>query len=172
MASVNKVILIGNLGKEPEGRVMPSGTQVTKFSLATNEKWKDKKTGEMQTKTEWHNIVMYNKLAEIGATLLKKGMSVYIEGSISTDKWKDKEGQDKTTTSIVASVMQILSGMEAIKRQLIDSGAIKLRPSSGLRLQNIKEKESEAPASIMTSGLMRLPFQNITTSMEDDDLPF
>jgi single-strand DNA-binding protein len=155
MASVNKVILIGNLGKEPECKCMPSGTQVTKFSLATNEKWKDKKTGEMQTKTEWHNIVMYNKLAE-RAAFLKKGMSVYIEGSISTNKWKDKDGQDKTTTNIAASAMQILSGMEEIKRQLEDmGGGIKNFPGE-LTLKNIPEHKAQT-----TLGFFA-----------DDDLPF
>ncbi|XZG69715.1 single-stranded DNA-binding protein [Chitinibacteraceae bacterium HSL-7] len=110
MASLNKVLLIGNLGREPEVRFMPSGGAVCNFSIATTERYKDKQ-GQQQEKTEWHNIVMYNRLAEIAGEYLKKGSSVYIEGRIQTRKWQDKQtGADRYTTEIVADQMQMLSG--------------------------------------------------------------
>ena len=108
MASVNKVILIGNLGKDPETRYLPSGDAVTNFSIATTEKWKSK-SGELQEHTEWHRISMFGKVAEIAGEYLKKGSPVYVEGRIRTRKWQDKEsGQDKYSTEIVADRMQLL----------------------------------------------------------------
>ncbi|MEK7322814.1 MAG: single-stranded DNA-binding protein [Pseudomonadota bacterium] len=105
---VNKVILIGNLGKDPEVRYMPSGGAVANVTLATSESWKDKQSGENQERTEWHNVVFYNRLAEIAGEYLKKGSKVYVEGSIRTEKWQDKEGKDRYTTKIVAAEMQML----------------------------------------------------------------
>ena len=105
---INKVILVGNLGSDPEARVLPSGGAVTNISVATSESWKDKQTGQPQERTEWHRIVAFNRLAEIMGEYLKKGSKVYIEGSLRTRKWQDKEGQDKYTTEIVASEMQML----------------------------------------------------------------
>ena len=110
---VNKVILIGNLGQEPETRYMPSGGAVTNLSLATSESWKDKQTGENQERTEWHRVVFFNKLAEIAGEYLKKGSKVYVEGSLRTRKWQDKDGQDKYSTEIVASEMQMLDSRES-----------------------------------------------------------
>ncbi|MCL4316536.1 MAG: single-stranded DNA-binding protein [Gammaproteobacteria bacterium] len=115
---VNKVILIGNLGKDPEVRYMPSGGAVANVTIATSESWKDKTTGEQQERTEWHNVVFYNRLAEIVGEYLKKGSQVYVEGSIRTRKWQDKEtGKDRYTTEIIANEMQMLgsraSGGEA-----------------------------------------------------------
>lgn len=107
MASVNKVILVGGLGKDPEIKFMPNGDAVCNFSIATTESWKDK-TGVKQEKTEWHNIVMYRKLAEIAGEYLKKGAPVYIEGKLQTRKWQTKEGQDRYTTEIIADSMQML----------------------------------------------------------------
>lgn len=107
MASVNKVILVGNLGKDPESRFLPDGGAVCNFSLATTDKWKDK-SGEQQERTEWHRISTFNKLAEICGEYLKKGSQVYIEGRLQTRKWQDKEGQDRYTTEIVADRMQML----------------------------------------------------------------
>ena len=107
---INKVILVGNLGKDPETRYMPSGKAVTNFSIATSESWKDKQTGEQREQTEWHNIVMYDRLAEIAAEYLKKGSQVYIEGKLRTRKWQDKEGRDRYTTEINANEMQMLGG--------------------------------------------------------------
>jgi len=105
---INKVILIGNLGKDPEIRYMPSGGAVTNVTLATSESWKDKQSGQMQDRTEWHQVVFFNRLAEIAGEYLKKGSKVYIEGSLRTRKWQDKSGQDRYTTEIVANEMQML----------------------------------------------------------------
>ena len=107
MASINKVILIGNLGKDPEIRYMPNGDAVTNITLATTETWKDK-TGEKQEKTEWHRITFYRKLAEIVGEYLKKGRSVYVEGRLETRKWTDKAGVDRYTTEVIASEMKML----------------------------------------------------------------
>ena len=105
---VNKVILVGNLGKDPETRYMPSGSAVTNLTLATSESWKDKQSGEQQERTEWHKIAMFGRLAEIAAEYLRKGSQVYIEGKLRTRKWQDKEGKDRWTTEIVADEMQML----------------------------------------------------------------
>ncbi|WP_111658231.1 single-stranded DNA-binding protein [Isoalcanivorax indicus] len=105
---VNKVILIGNLGADPETRFMPSGGAVTNINLATSESWKDRNTGQMQERTEWHRVVFFNKLAEIAGEYLKKGGKVYIEGSLRTRKWQGQDGQDRYTTEVVASEMQML----------------------------------------------------------------
>lgn len=105
---VNKVILIGNVGKDPEIRYSPNGSAVANLSLATSESWKDKNTGEKQEKTEWHKVVAFGKLAEIIGQYLKKGSQIYIEGKIQTRKWTDKEGKDHYTTEIVANQMQML----------------------------------------------------------------
>ena len=107
---VNKVILVGNLGNEPETKYMPSGSAVTNISVATNESWKDKETGERVDRTEWHRVAMFNRLAEIAGEYLHKGSQVYIEGRIRTRKWQDKEGQDRYTTEIIADQMQMLGG--------------------------------------------------------------
>ena len=107
---INKVILVGNLGKDPETRYMPNGKAVTNFSIATSESWTDKQSGDKQERTEWHNIVMFEKLAEIAAEYLRKGSQVYVEGSLRTRKWQDKEGKDRYTTEIVARDMQMLGG--------------------------------------------------------------
>ncbi|MGD9152614.1 MAG: single-stranded DNA-binding protein [Gammaproteobacteria bacterium] len=105
---INKAILIGNLGADPEVRYMPSGGAVTTISIATSEQWKDKETGAQQERTEWHRVVFFNRLAEIVGEYLKKGSKVYIEGSIRTRKWTDKTGNDRYTTEIVANEMQML----------------------------------------------------------------
>jgi single-strand DNA-binding protein len=107
---VNKVILVGNLGKDPEVRYMPNGNAVANLTLATTESWKDKQTGDQQEKTEWHRIVMFRRLAEIAGEYLKKGSQVYIEGKLQTRKWQDNSGNDRYTTEIVADEMQMLGG--------------------------------------------------------------
>ena len=112
MASVNKVILIGNLGKDPETRYMPSGDAVCNFSIATTETWKDKTSGDKKEATEWHNIATFGKLAEICGQYLKKGSQVYIEGSLKTRKWQDKEGHDRYTTEIRADTMRMLGSRQ------------------------------------------------------------
>jgi len=105
---VNKVILVGNLGADPEVRYMPSGNAVTNVTLATSESWNDKQTGQQQERTEWHRVVFFNRLAEIAGEYLRKGSKVYVEGSLRTRKWQDQSGQDRYTTEIVASEMQML----------------------------------------------------------------
>lgn len=105
---VNKVILVGNLGQDPESRSLPSGSMVCNLRIATSESWKDKQTGEMKEQTEWHSVAMFGKVAEIAATYLRKGSQVYIEGRLRTRKWQDKQGNDRYTTEIVADEMQMV----------------------------------------------------------------
>ena len=126
MASINKVIIIGNLGRDPETRYMPDGGAITNISVATTDKWKDK-NGEMQEKTEWHRVAFFGKLAEIAGEYLKKGSQVYVEGRLQTRKWQDKDGADKYTTEIVANQMQMLgsrsgSGAGGGRAEMADAG--------------------------------------------------
>jgi single-strand DNA-binding protein len=109
MAGVNKVILVGKLGKDPEVKYTPSGVTVAQFSIATSDEWKDKETGEKQERTEWHRIVAWRRLAEICGEYLRKGSQVYIEGKIQTRQWEDRDGNKRYTTEIVAQNMQMLS---------------------------------------------------------------
>ncbi|MET0984106.1 MAG: single-stranded DNA-binding protein [Steroidobacteraceae bacterium] len=152
---VNKVILVGNLGKDPETRYMPSGKPVTSFSIATSEAWNDRQSGERQERTEWHNIVLFEKLAEIAAEYLRKGSQVYIEGSLRTRKWQDKEGKDRYTTEIVGRDMQMLGGRSA--------------PAGGM-----SESRGSAPASASAStGSSREREPVAADDQEfDDDIPF
>jgi single-strand DNA-binding protein len=113
MASVNKVILIGNLGRDPETRYMPDGGAITNISVATTDVWKDK-NGEKQEKTEWHRVAFFGKLAEIAGEYLKKGSQVYVEGRLQTRKWQDKDGQDKYTTEVIADRMQMLGSRQGM----------------------------------------------------------
>ena len=105
---INKVIVVGNLGADPDARYMPNGNAVTNISVATTSSWKDKESGERQEKTEWHRVVFFGRLAEIASEYLKKGSQVYVEGRLQTRKWEDKEGNDRWTTEIVANEMQML----------------------------------------------------------------
>jgi single-strand DNA-binding protein len=114
MASVNKVILIGNLGRDPEVRYAPSGSAICNVTIATSRQWKDKTSGEKQEETEWHRVVFYDRLAEIAGEYLKKGRPVYVEGRLKTRKWTDKDGVEKYTTEIVADQMQLLGGREGM----------------------------------------------------------
>ncbi len=109
---INKVILVGNLGKDPEVRYSPNGNAVANITLATSEQWKDRNSGEQQEKTEWHRVVFFNRLAEIVGEYLKKGSQVYVEGKLQTRKWQGQDGQDRYTTEIVASEMQMLGGRQ------------------------------------------------------------
>jgi single-strand DNA-binding protein len=113
MRGVNKAIIVGTLGKDPEMRYMPSGSAVANLSVATSEQWKDKQSGEKQERTEWHRVSMFGKLAEIAGEYLRKGSQVYLEGKIQTRKWQDKEGKDRYSTEIVADQMQMLGGKRA-----------------------------------------------------------
>ena len=114
---VNKVILVGNLGNDPEQKSMPNGNAVTSITVATSESWKDKQTGQQQERTEWHRVIFFNRLAEIAGQYLTKGSKVYIEGSLRTRKWQDQGGQDRYTTEIVASEMQMLDSRSQGQQQ-------------------------------------------------------
>ena len=107
---INKVILVGHLGADPETRYMPSGSAVTNLRVATSESWKDKGTGEQQERTEWHRVAMFGRLAEIAAEYLRKGSQVYIEGRLRTRKWEDNQGNDRYSTEVIANEMQMLGG--------------------------------------------------------------
>jgi single-strand DNA-binding protein len=123
MASVNKVILVGNLGRDPETRYMPSGDAITNITIATTDSWKDKATGEKRDATEWHRVAFFGKLAEIAGQYLKKGSQVYVEGSLRTRKWQDKDGQERYTTEIRADSMQMLGGRAGAGAGPSDAGA-------------------------------------------------
>jgi single-strand DNA-binding protein len=125
---INKVILVGNLGQDPETRYMPSGKAVSNIRIATSEGWKDKQTGDTQERTEWHSVVLFDKLGEIAAEYLRKGSQVYIEGSLRTRKWQDKEGKDRYTTEIVAREMQMLGARGGAGG---GEGRAERRPASG-----------------------------------------
>ncbi|BFM08915.1 single-stranded DNA-binding protein [Halioxenophilus aromaticivorans] len=121
---INKVILVGNCGQDPETKYMPSGGAVTNLSIATSETWKDKQTGQPQERTEWHRVVFFNRLAEIAGEYLRKGSQVYVEGSLRTRKWQDQSGQDRYSTEIVANEMQMLGGRT-------EAAAGQVRPAQG-----------------------------------------
>jgi single-strand DNA-binding protein len=127
---VNKVILVGNLGKDPEVRNMPNGNIVANITLATTESWKDKQSGEQQEKTEWHRIVMFRRLGEIAGEYLKKGSQVYIEGKLQTRKWQDNSGNERYTTEIVASEMQMLGGRGGGEGVKLSSGSAPTQAAS------------------------------------------
>lgn len=128
---INKVILIGNLGADPEVRYTPSGSAVANLSVATSESWKDKTTGEKQERTEWHRAVLYSRLAEIAGEYLKKGSKVYIEGSLRTHKWQDKSGVERYTTEIICNDLQMLDGRGGMSSSDQFSGASHPFESSG-----------------------------------------
>ena len=127
MASVNKVIIVGNLGRDPETRYMPDGGAITNISVATTDVWKDKQ-GEKQEKTEWHRVAFFGKLAEIAGEYLKKGSQVYVEGRLQTRKWQDKDGADKYTTEIVADRMQMLGSRQGMGGAGAGAGAEREAP--------------------------------------------
>lgn len=150
---INKVILVGNCGKDPETRYMPSGGAVTNISIATSEGWKDKQTGEAKERTEWHNVVFFNRLGEIAGEYLKKGSQIYVEGSLRTRKWQDKEGKDRYTTEIVANEMQMLGS----------------RAGGG---NDNNEYSQERPSSSSSSNRESAPAPAMADEGFDDDIPF
>lgn len=156
MSSVNKVIIIGNLGRDPETKYMPSGDAMTNIAVATTDKWKDKATGEQKEATEWHRIAFFGKLAEIAGQYLKKGSQVYIEGRLRTRKWTDKEGAEKYTTEIIADTMQML-GKKPDGSRDSDSGY-------GQETAPRPQRNSEPPSS------RPRPAPNFSDM--DDDIPF
>ncbi len=139
---INKVILVGNLGADPESRAMPSGSSVTNIRVATSESWKDKNTGDQQERTEWHNVAFFGRLAEIAAEYLRKGSQVYIEGKLRTRKWQDRDGNDRWTTEVIANEMQMLGN----------------RPGAGAPTQAAAVAESPPPLSAATEFNDDIPF--------------
>ncbi len=156
MASVNKVILIGNLGRDPETRYMPDGGAITNISVATTDVWKDK-NGEKQEKTEWHRVAFFGKLAEIAGEYLKKGSQVYVEGRLQTRKWQDKDGNDKYTTEIVADRMQMLGSRQGM------GGAAPDRDAAGEREGGSAPRAPAAKPAAKAGG----KFDDF-----EDDIPF
>jgi single-strand DNA-binding protein len=154
---VNKVILVGNLGKDPEVRYSPNGGAVANITIATSESWKDKTSGEKQEKTEWHRVVFFGRLAEIAGEYLKKGSQIYVEGRLQTRKWQDKEGKDRYTTEIVANEMQMLGSREG-------RGAPSEFDQSSDEGQS--RSSNRAPAMSSSGGKPSAP------SDFDDDIPF
>lgn len=146
---INKVILVGNLGNDPDVRYTAGGAAVTRISVATTEAWKDRESGEQQEKTEWHRVVFFGKLAEIVAEYLKKGSQVYVEGRLQTNKWQDKEGNDRYTTEIIANEMQMLGG----------------RSSGG-------NFDKSPPPAESGSSAKSAPSRNVDEGFVDDDIPF
>jgi len=150
MASVNKVILIGNLGKDPETRYMPNGEAVTNITLATTETWKDK-SGEKQEKTEWHRVTFYRKLAEIAGEYLKKGRPVYVEGRLETRKWTDKAGVERYTTEIIASDMKMLgskpgsSSFEVVEREEGTPASTSAKPAAAKSGSGFDDMDDDIP---------------------------
>lgn len=157
---INKVIIVGNCGQDPETRYMPSGGAVTNLSLATSETWKDKNTGDQQERTEWHRVVFFNRLAEIVEQYVKKGSKVYVEGSLRTRKWQGQDGQDRYTTEIVASEMQMLDsrGGQAGQGGYDQSP----QPDSAPFASQQQAPQQQAEAQPAPSGGMGF----------DDDIPF
>ncbi|HEX4879340.1 MAG TPA: single-stranded DNA-binding protein [Limnobacter sp.] len=165
MASVNKVILVGNLGKDPDVRYLPDGGAVVNLALATSSNWKDKNTGEKREETEWHRVVMYGRLAEIAGEYCKKGRSIYVEGRLKTRKWQDQQGVDRYTTEIVADQMQLLGGREGG-----GSGG-----GGGSYGGGDDFESAPAPARSSSGGGMRsTPQRQAPQSVADldDDIPF
>ena len=153
MASLNKVQIIGNLGRDPEVRYSADGAAIANVAVATTSNWKDKNSGEKRSETEWHRVVFYNRLAEIAGDYLRKGSSVYIEGRLKTRKWQNKEGVDQYTTEIIADQMQMLGGREE------GESAPAARPQAAQR----QPQQQRAPAAKSTSGKL---------ADMDSDIPF
>ena len=143
---VNKVMVIGNLGSDPEVRYMPSGGAVTNISIATSDTWKDKSSGEAQERTEWHRIVLFNRLAEIAGEYLRKGSKVFIEGSLRTRKWQDNSGQDRYTTEIVAREMQMLDSKNSdITESATNNKSVDKAHSSENKSTNMDDFDDDIP---------------------------
>jgi single-strand DNA-binding protein len=155
MASVNKVIIVGNLGRDPETRYMPNGEAVTNIAVATSDTWTDKTSGEKKEATEWHRVTFYRRLAEVAGEYLKKGSSVYVEGKLRTRKWQDKDGQDRYTTEIIADVMQMLGGRSGASSAPMDDSA-------------------PVPAAAHSASSKAAPAKKPASGFDDmdDDIPF
>jgi single-strand DNA-binding protein len=164
---VNKVILVGNLGQDPEVRYTPAGAAITSISVATSETWKDKQSGQAQERTEWHRVVFFNRLAEIAGEYLRKGSKVYVEGSLRTRKWQDPQGQDKYTTEIVANEMQMLDG----RGGNVDTGSASSYGEFGSAPGSSSRPSNSAPAANnRPSPSQQAPAPEFDSF--DDDIPF
>lgn len=164
MASVNKVIIVGNLGRDPETRYMPNGEAVTNIAVATTESWKDKNSGEKKELTEWHRITFYRKLAEIAGQYLKKGSQIYVEGRLQTRKWQDKDGVERYTTEIIADTMQMLGSRQGQGSSApMDDGSYNSAPPA--------RQNANAPS---TAAARPAPAARPAANFSDmdDDIPF
>ncbi len=178
MASINKVILIGNLGRDPEVRYTPNGNAICNISVATTRNWKDKTSGDKVEETEWHRVVFYDRLAEIAGEYLKKGRPVYVEGRLKTRKWQDKEGKDVYTTEVIADNMQLLGGREGMGGG--DAGADSGYDQGGGRGDSRADNRGEgrpAPAARSAPPSRPAPTKPAAKSATgfddmDDDIPF
>ncbi len=164
MASVNKVILVGNLGRDPEVRYTPEGSAICNVSIATTSNWKDKATGERREETEWHRVVFYNRLAEIAGEYLRKGRPVYVEGRLKTRKWQNKEGVDQYTTEIVADQMQMLGGRGEMGDAGGGGGFDNPGAGAGAPSRPARAPQAQRPAAPAAGGA------NLADM--DDDIPF
>lgn len=170
---VNKVIIVGNLGGDPEVRYMPSGNAVTNITLATSESWKDKQTGQNQERTEWHRVVFFNKLAEIAGEYLRKGAQVYIEGALRTRKWQDQSGADRYTTEIVASEMQMLgsAGGNSSNRTANQDSYPEAQPRQAAPANN-RNPDGSAMTPEQVKAAKQSGGQGKMPEDFDDDIPF
>ncbi len=167
MASVNKVILVGNLGREPEVRYSPEGAAMCTINLATTSQWKDRNTGDRREETEWHRVVFYNRLAEIAGEYLRKGRSIYVEGRLKTRKWQGQDGQDRYTTEIVAEHMQMLGGgREAGQGEQPQASADESAPQAAGRRGRAKGKAKDAQPKETPADPTPM------TGTDLDDIPF
>jgi single-strand DNA-binding protein len=161
MASINKVIIVGNLGADPETRFLPSGEAVTNIRVATTDRWKDKASGEMKEATEWHRISFFGRLAEVSGEYLKKGSQVYVEGSLRTRKWQDKDGQDRYSTEIRGDVMQMLGRRE---------GGGEPRPAADMGERGERGERAEAKPAAAKPAPAKKPAGKFDDM--EDDIPF
>ncbi|MBK6361100.1 MAG: single-stranded DNA-binding protein [Comamonadaceae bacterium] len=167
MASVNKVIIVGNLGRDPEVRSFPSGDRVANVTVATTDKWKDKQTGEMREATEWHRVVFNGRLAEIAEQYLRKGSQVYVEGSLRTRKWTDQSGVEKYSTEIRADQMQMLGSRQGMGQPAGDDGGYDSAPRRPAPAARQAPAAASAPRSSAPPPKASSGFDDM-----DDDIPF
>lgn len=167
---INKVILVGNVGVEPEVRYMPNGNAVTTLSLATSEAWKDKQTGEKQERTEWHRVICFNRLGEIAGEYVRKGSKLYVEGSLRTRKWQDQQGQDRYTTEIIANDIQMLDSKSGAGASSADDN----QSPPSYATSNSNSNSGSGSNSAPRSKPQNAPTQAMQDAFDelDDDIPF
>jgi single-strand DNA-binding protein len=165
MASINKVILIGNLGRDPEVRYSPNGSAICNITIATSRNWKDKNSGEKVEETEWHRVVFYDRLAEVAGEYLKKGRPVYVEGRLKTRKWQNKEGQDVYTTEVIADNMQLLGGRDG-------GGGMSGDEGGGYSREERSEPPARSAPAARPAASKPAPKSSTGFDDMDDDIPF